>query len=675
MSVSSTESGNTQSTRLSSNTSSDKKVVICRKHAEFLASGSSSVFPEKLGKVNKRSLHFRVSKGISDSIPIRTISNGTSQHNFNEPGGNCHSGPGNSGNVEERCNKISPTRRKKSVSKFNIYSPKKGLQAPPCDKPKEIEQAYSLYPFQNGGSFSFERNASQRGLHVQSRPKRCILFSATKSQIPKICEFQVERSNLSVSLPLLRPGTSTQDIYKTTEDSYFSDEEVECSIDNFSGRYSTDGCLGLGFLINIKKSVLQPCQTIQFLGMEINSIDMTVTLPQEKKDQIVKQCQDLLRKSSVSLRELTQLIGRLASTAIAVLPAPLQYRAMQCQQILELSVAGNYSSEIKLSDEVKTELQWWIQNLHLNNGRSVISYPPQLLITSDASLEGWGAFCQGHKTGGQWTLPEKKDHINILELKAAKYAILTFTRLYPTARTIHIKMDNIVALSYLVKMGGTRNQLLVQISKEIWEYLLDKGITITAEYLPGALNREADMQSRTVKDSSEWKLNPVVFQNLCKSWWTPDIDLFASRVSHQVPAYVSWKLDPYSKGRDAFQMRWTHTKGYAFPPFSLIGRVLHKVLFDQATLILITPAWQTQSWYPQLLRLSIRNPLILPKVPDLLQGPNKEPHPLITKGSLQLLAWIVSGKGYLQKEYQRKLHSYHKCQTIRHNHSLRIVLA
>ena len=85
----------------------------------------------------------------------------------------------------------------------------------------------------------------------------------------------------------------------------------------------------LGFLINIKKSVLQPCQTIQFLGTEINSIDMAITLPQEKKDQKVKRCQDLLRKSSVSIRELTQLIGRLASTAIAVLPAPFQCRVMK----------------------------------------------------------------------------------------------------------------------------------------------------------------------------------------------------------------------------------------------------------------------------------------------------------------------------------------------------------
>ena len=114
--------------------------------------------------------------------------------------------------------------------------------------------------------------------------------------------------------------------------------------------------------------------------------------------------------------------------------------------------------------------------------------------------------------------------------------------MYPTAKTIHIKIDNIASLSYLVKIGGTRTHLLVQISKEIWEYLLDKGITITAEYLPRALNQEIYMQSRTVKDSSKWKLNPVVFQNLCKFWWTPDIDLFASRVFHQVPAYVSWKL-------------------------------------------------------------------------------------------------------------------------------------
>ena len=81
---------------------------------------------------------------------------------------------------------------------------------------------------------------------------------------------------------------------------------------------------------------------------------------------------------------------------------------------------------------------------------------------------------------------------------------------------------------------------------------------ITAEYLPGAINKKADFQSRNMKASSEWKLNPAVFQKTCHRWGTPNWDIFASGVSDQVPAYMSWKLDLYSKDRDAFQILWSH---------------------------------------------------------------------------------------------------------------------
>ena len=47
-------------------------------------------------------------------------------------------------------------------------------------------------------------------------------------------------------------------------------------------------------------------------------------------------------------------------------------------------------------------------------------------------------------------------------------------------------------LSYLLKMGGTADKRPVNLSKDIWEYLLLKQITITAEYLPGTLNTRAD---------------------------------------------------------------------------------------------------------------------------------------------------------------------------------------
>ena len=126
-------------------------------------------------------------------------------------------------------------------------------------------------------------------------------------------------------------------------------------------------------------------------------------------------------------------------------------------------------------------------------------------------------------------------------------------------------------------MGGTRNKVLTDISKEIWDFLLLKEITITVEYLLGVLNQEADFQSRSMKDSNKWKLKPQIFQALCNLRGTPDIGLFASRVSHQLSCYISWKLDPFSKGRDAFQRSWKYQKGYDFAPFSLIGRVLRKV--------------------------------------------------------------------------------------------------
>lgn len=40
-------------------------------------------------------------------------------------------------------------------------------------------------------------------------------------------------------------------------------------------------------------------------------------------------------------------------------------------------------------------------------------------IFSDASLTGWGAYCEGKRTHGYWSEEERLIHINILELMAA----------------------------------------------------------------------------------------------------------------------------------------------------------------------------------------------------------------------------------------------------------------
>ena len=87
----------------------------------------------------------------------------------------------------------------------------------------------------------------------------------------------------------------------------------------------------------------------------------------------------------------------------------------------------------------------------------------------------------------------------------------------------------------------------------------------SSRYLPGTINLEVDWEARNLKDTSEWKLCTEVFKMICQTRRTLDIDIFASRISHQLPQYMSWKLDPFSRGQVAFQINWSRTFTCAFP--------------------------------------------------------------------------------------------------------------
>lgn len=60
---------------------------------------------------------------------------------------------------------------------------------------------------------------------------------------------------------------------------------------------------------------------------------------------------------------MTQLTGRLLSTAIAILPAPLHCR-LQRQKILELAEEQSFKARVLLS-EVKKEIQGRVEKLML----------------------------------------------------------------------------------------------------------------------------------------------------------------------------------------------------------------------------------------------------------------------------------------------------------------------
>ena len=183
---------------------------------------------------------------------------------------------------------------------------------------------------------------------------------------------------------------------------------------------------------------------------------------------------------------------------------------------------------------------------------------------------------------------------------------------------MHLRVDNTTTMSYINKMGGTKSMDMINISKTLWDYCLSKQITLIAEFLPGIQNQIADAQSRNYQDSSNWKLNKSILQEITRIMGQVEIDLFADRTNAQVPKFISWKPDPESWATDAFTVSWSGVAANAFPPFCLIGRCLAKIRQDQASVIMITPTWQTQPWYPEIMSMLISDPILLPPVPNLI---------------------------------------------------------
>ena len=72
-------------------------------------------------------------------------------------------------------------------------------------------------------------------------------------------------------------------------------------------------------------------------------------------------------------------------------------------------------------------------------------------------------------------------------------------------------------------------------------------------------------------------------------------------------------------------------------------------------MLIITPAWSGQPWFPGLLKISVKNRPFLPALKDLLKDPAGKLNLLVMRNSLRLVVWTISGRTYLQKKCHKGL--------------------
>ena len=121
---------------------------------------------------------------------------------------------------------------------------------------------------------------------------------------------------------------------------------------------------------------------------------------------------------------------------------------------------------------------------------------------------------------------------------------------------------------------------------------------------------------------------------------------------------MSWKPDPNAFAIDAFTVSWNFSLGYIFPPFSLLGRVLKKIIEDKAMAVVVAPLWTTQPWFTKLFSLLIDCVFLLPRKTQLLTSQACHQQP---PQNLRLMACLVSGDPLISADFRQRLSASSNC--------------
>lgn len=87
--------------------------------------------------------------------------------------------------------------------------------------------------------------------------------------------------------------------------------------------------------------------------------------------------------------------------------------------------------------------------------------------------------------------------------------------------------------------------------------------------------------------------------------------------------YCLWQRDSEAYNINAFTLDWLDDFLHAFPSFSLIPRVLKKIIEDNPKGILVLPFWASQALFPIFRQLLEIKPILLEPSQSLLSSPCK----------------------------------------------------
>lgn len=242
------------------------------------------------------------------------------------------------------------------------------------------------------------------------------------------------------------------------------------------------------------KKVVDPCQRIVFLGVELDSLEMCSRLPMDKLVQLRETLAKFSRLKRASKRQMQSLAGKLNWAAAVVRGGRVFLRSI----LNDINALKAGRDRMRLSAHVKADINWWLACMDIFNGKALLLDRRVCYgVSTDACDVGAGAtfgndwvYCQWQTDAPQF----QHMHINYKELLAIVLACYRWAPVWRNKRLV-ILSDNQAAVAMLNR-GTCRDKHVMYWLRGVFHLSVAFNFHIWACYIPGYCNVTADCISR-----------------------------------------------------------------------------------------------------------------------------------------------------------------------------------
>ena len=287
-----------------------------------------------------------------------------------------------------------------------------------------------------------------------------------------------------------------------------------------------------GFYISFGK-IASPSTCTRFLGINIDSVALEMSLPVDKLNKLVQALEDTRDRKKLTRRDLERLGGYLAHCSKVV-----KGGRTFCRRIYDaMSTLREPHFRVRIDSGFREDIHWWYHFASRFNGKAKIlgRFAAHLATYSDASNWGFGAShghgwvagsfheaddkTLGRELGHHHLAPDpicEQAHINVREMWAAYSAALTWGHLW--ADTAVVMVTDSTTVRAALNSGRSKSKDIMFFLRRMFWIACENNFEFSSVYIKSNDNIVCDALSRLDDPGSAGRIRGVdVNQSMCCS--------------------------------------------------------------------------------------------------------------------------------------------------------------